>query len=386
MIPKIQRLTGRSAKSLSMEYTVRQLSSPTLPMLIVQDALEKLRNLRCLRQQLDTRPKSSSGRVRTQGWIDILGVDVTNSSSSLLACILRFYQIQSVKFIHVAGTKGKGSTCLYCERILSAYQKASSVPKKIGCLTSPHLTNTRERIRINASPISRRLFASYFFELWEKIKSNLVEHTAGPSLPGYPGFLVLLALYIFVKQGVEVAIVETGVGGENDSTNVIPCPTATGITTIGRDHTEVLGNDLRSIAWHKSGIFKQHSPAYTVEQESSVLTVLRKRAEEKRTLGTLVVVPENLVTKYSVTVSPDMPFQRQNASLAIVLAETYLRSLDPSFEMTQDLAMNIERTELPGRSQVLRRGEMEWYISSAHNELSAEVASAWYKCAVKSSG
>jgi folylpolyglutamate synthase len=284
----------------------------------------------------------------------------------------------------VAGTKGKGSTCLYCESILSTYQKATSVPKKIGCLTSPHVTNTRERIRINASPISKRLFASYFFELWDRIESNLVEHTEGPSLPGYPGFLALLALYIFVKQGVEVAIVETGVGGENDSTNVIPCPAATGITTIGLDHTDVLGNDLRSIAWHKSGIFKQHSPAYTVEQESSVLEVLQKRAEERRTRGPLVVVPENLVAKYWVTVSPDMPFQRQNASLAIVLVEAYLRSLHPTFKMTPDLVMNIGSTELPGRSQVIKRGEIEWYISSAHNELSAGAASAWYKCAVNS--
>jgi hypothetical protein len=86
MIRRIPSLTGRNAKSLSMEYTVSTLFSPTLPMLIVQDALEKLRNLRCLRQQLDTRPKSSSGKVRTQGWIDILGIDVTKTSPCLLTC------------------------------------------------------------------------------------------------------------------------------------------------------------------------------------------------------------------------------------------------------------------------------------------------------------
>ena len=207
-----------------------------------------------------------------------------------------------------------------------------------------------------------------------------------PSLPGYPGFLTLLAMYILVKEEVNVAIVETGIGGENDSTNVIPSPTVVGITKIGLDHVNVLGSELDSIAWHKAGIFKQDSPAYTVAQDGVALQVLKERAREKGISGALGIVPERLVTEYAVTVSPDLAFQRQNASLAIVLAESFLKVIRPSFKMTQELVRSIEKTELPGRSQIISAGKLVWYISSAHNEISIVAVARWYGDAVKHSG
>jgi folylpolyglutamate synthase len=156
-----------------------------------------------------------------------------------------------VRFIHVAGTKGKGTTCLYCESILPEYQKTTGDRVKIACLTSPHATNIRERIRLDASSISDQLFAKYFFQVWAQMESYCQGSDTGPSLPGYPRFLTLLAMYIIVKEDVSVAIVETGIGGENDSTNVIPSPTVVSITKIGLDHVNVLGSNLASIAWHK---------------------------------------------------------------------------------------------------------------------------------------
>jgi folylpolyglutamate synthase len=291
-----------------------------------------------------------------------------------------------VRFIHVAGTKGKGTTCLYCESILTEYQKMTGDRMKIGCLTSPHVTNIRERIRLDALSISEQLFAKYFFEVWDQMTSyHRLGCNTGPSFPGYPGFLTLLGMYIIVKERVNVAIVETGIGGENDSTNIIPFPTVVGITAIGLDHVNVLGSELRSIAWHKAGIFKQDSPAYTVEQDSVALKVLEERAKEKKISGALVVVPEHLVAGYAVTVSPDLAFQRQNASLAIVLAESFLKVMHPNFMMTRELVGGIEKTELPGRSQTIRAGRLTWYISSAHNEISIEVAARWYRDAVKHS-
>ncbi|RMZ71112.1 Folylpolyglutamate synthase [Pyrenophora seminiperda CCB06] len=270
--------------------------------------------------------------------------------------------------------------------MLTAYKQKASKPLKVGCLTSPHVTNVRERIRLDANPISEQIFAFYFFKMWEKMKNH---HTSdcksGPSLPGYPGFLALLGIYVLVKEKVDISIVETGVGGENDSTNVIPNPTVTGITTIGLDHVNVLGNSLSSIAWHKAGIFKQGSPAYTTMQEDSVLTVLQDRAREKRISGNLSIVPENLVDCYAVTVEPNMAFQRRNASLAIALVDSCLKALYPHFMMTPELARSIERTELPGRSQIVKTAKLVWYISCAHNEISIEVASKWYAEAVKHS-
>jgi folylpolyglutamate synthase len=112
---------------------------------------------------------------------------------------------------------------------------------------------------------------------------------------------------------------------------------------------------------------------------------LEERAGEKGISGALGIVPESLVGDYAVTVSPDLAFQRQNASLAIVLADSFLKVMHPNFEMTRELVKSIEKTELPGRSQTMRAGGLMWYISSAHNEISIEVAARWYRDAVKHS-
>jgi folylpolyglutamate synthase len=267
--------------------------------------------------------------------------------------------------------------------MLMSYRSTANQPLKIGCLTSPHVTNICERIRLDASPVSEELFARYFFEMWGKMECQADCPDPRPSFPGYPGFLALLGMYMLVKENVDVAIIETGVGGENDSTNVIPSPIATGITSIGMDHVKVLGNDLGSIAWHKAGIFKQGSRAYTVEQDDLVLDVLRKRAQEKKTLGPLDVVSERLVSDYEITVSPDMSFQRKNAALAITLVESCLKVIRPGFTMTRELAKSMEATELQGKTQIIRTGKLAWYISSAHNDISVEVASQWYSSEVK---
>lgn len=100
-------------------------------------------------------------------------------------------------------------------------------------------------------------------------------------VPGYPGFLALLGIYIFIQEEVDVVILETGMGGERDSTNVFPRPVATGIATIALDHTQVLGNTVEEIAWHKAGIFKPRCLAGAVVQDEGILKVLRSRAEEK---------------------------------------------------------------------------------------------------------
>ena len=269
--------------------------------------------------------------------------------------------------------------------MLTEFKNSTDRPLKIGCLTSPHVTNIRERIRLNGLPISEELFANHFFKIWEEMKRHTQGDCGvrGPPLPGYPGYLALMALYTFIQEGVNIAVIETGIGGENDSTNVIQSPTVTGITTIGLDHVHVLGDSLDKIAWHKAGIFKEGSPAYTVEQDGSVLKVLRDRATERGISGHLQIVPEHLVSGYAVTIEPDMPFQRRNASLAIVLVEVCLKALYPEFIMTPQLVSSLTKTELPGRSQVIKEDKLEWFVSSAHNELSIDVASLWYKNVIK---
>lgn len=240
--------------------------------------------------------------------------------------------------------------------------------------------DVRERIMINSVKISKPLFSYYVRMLDTKIHSLSSQlDLETPRLPGYPGFLSLLAIYIFILEKVDVAILETGMGGERDSTNVFPHPVATGITTIGLDHVHVLGHTVEEIAWHKGGIFKSGSLAGTVLQDKAVLKVLRKRAEETHVAGGLQIITDRNALEYGVKVDPDMPYQRSNAALAIFLAEAYLKSTDSHFSMTSDLARSLEDVELLGRSQVVEDGDITWFISSAVNEISLKAAVSWFK-------
>ena len=241
----------------------------------------------------------------------------------------------------------------------------------------------RERIQINSEPISKKLFAKYVQKLWNEMQSLLnLPDLETPSVPGYPGFLALLAIYIFIVEGVDVAIIETGVGGERDSTNIFRNPVVTAITTIDLDHVETLGNKIEEIAWHKAGIFKQGSLAFTVMQDDDRLRVLRKRANEIHIRGELQVITDEIVRDYGITVRPDMPFQRLNASLAISLTGAYLESVYPDFMMTKDLARSVEKAQLPGRCQVKVDRNNAFFLSVAHNKVSLEETIAWFKSLV----
>jgi folylpolyglutamate synthase len=271
---------------------------------------------------------------------------------------------------------------LFIESILSTYLQDTGQFKKIGCLTSPHLSDIRERIRLDSALIPKDRFAKHFSGLFRKILDSLRQdvcpETHRPLIPGYPGFLALLGWYTLVKERVEIAIIETGVGGETDSTNIADHATVTGITTLGLEHANVLGGSLREVAWHKAGIFKADAPAFTVEQESTALEVLQQRSRDKCVAGDLTVVPEDLVDRYGVTLTPN--YQRSNASLAIALSEVCLQNVvDPHFRMTADIARILTHTQLPGRNETYAEGKRTWLLNAAHNEMSMKGASMWFK-------
>src|SRR3989344_3481710 len=149
--------------------------------------------------------------------------------------------------IHIAGTNGKGSVAAYCDSILR------QTGKKIGLYTSPHLVRFNERIRVNNTEISDSDLAS----LTAFIRSKL-----GNLEPTFFEFTTALAFLYFARKNVDIAVIETGMGGRLDATNVIT-PLVSVITTIGKDHMDYLGDTLEKIAVEKAGIIKTMVPVVT---------------------------------------------------------------------------------------------------------------------------
>ncbi|KIK08352.1 hypothetical protein K443DRAFT_1459, partial [Laccaria amethystina LaAM-08-1] len=134
-------------------------------------------------------------------------------------------QLNALNVIHITGTKGKGSTGAFTDSIL----RQAMPGWKVGLYTSPHLVAVRERIRIDGAPLSEVQFAKHFFEVWDRLKENdtrAMEKT--PPMPGYFRFITLLAFHAFLEGKVNAAILEVGVGGTYDSTNIVPKPVVTG--------------------------------------------------------------------------------------------------------------------------------------------------------------
>jgi dihydrofolate synthase / folylpolyglutamate synthase len=169
------------------------------------------------------------------------------------------------KTVHVAGTKGKGSTCA----MVAAMLQASGY--KVGLYTSPHLTDIRERIQISGEMIPTADFARLV---------RLVEPIVAKSkpTPTYFDVLTAVAFKYFAEEKVDIAIIETGLGGRLDSTNVVK-PEVTAITSISKDHMAQLGNTLGKIATEKGGIFKHNVPALSVLQDPEAEAALKKCAE-----------------------------------------------------------------------------------------------------------
>jgi dihydrofolate synthase/folylpolyglutamate synthase len=173
----------------------------------------------------------------------------------------------SYKTIHVAGSKGKGSTCEMTASALEACGYA------VGLFTSPHLMDISERIRINQRPITGEEIAALLgrvFHAAGEIPKKLGEVT-------YFEALTALAFLHFAEQAVDIAVIEVGMGGRADATNVV-APEVTAVTSIQLEHTQILGSTLEKIAREKAGILKAGVPAVSVPQKPEVLAVLREVA------------------------------------------------------------------------------------------------------------
>ena len=176
---------------------------------------------------------------------------------------------EKLRAVHVAGTNGKGST----SHLIAAVLQASGL--KVGLFTSPHLVSLTERIRINGVPIPEEEVASWV----SRHQAELEEIH-----PSFFETMTAMGFDYFVRQGVDMAVVEVGLGGRLDSTNILT-PVLSVITNIGLDHTEFLGNTLAQIAREKAGIMKPGVPCVIGESHPQTMNVFLNRAQECGILG-----------------------------------------------------------------------------------------------------
>lgn len=183
-----------------------------------------------------------------------------------------------LKFVHVAGTNGKGSICSYCSAILK------EAGYKAGLFTSPYIVDFRERFQINGEMISEKELC----EIVEKIKS-VVDGYPADEIPTEFEIVTAIGMMYFYKNNCDVVVLEVGLGGRFDSTNVIKKPLVSVIGSISIDHTAQLGNTVEKIAFEKAGIIKATCPTvlYPPDKES-VLEVIKEQAEAKKSPLTIV--------------------------------------------------------------------------------------------------
>ena len=238
----------------------------------------------------------------------------------------------------------------------------------------------RERIQINNEPLSEDIFARYFFEVWDRLEDAARakgEPADSSAKPVYFRFLTLMAFHAYLSEGVDTAIFECGIGGEYDSTNVLVRPSVTGITSLGIDHTSMLGNTIEEIAWHKGGIMKKDVPCYTVPQPQGALDVLQNRsAEISAPLKIIDRSPE--LSNIKLGLAAD--FQQTNASLAIAISWKHLfltnrNSHDP---LPEAFVRGLEQVRWPGRCEIRREEKILWHIDGGHTLESIELAATWF--------
>ena len=256
--------------------------------------------------------------------------------------------------IHVAGTNGKGSTCAMIASIIHAYGK------NVGLYTSPHLIRFNERIRINGNPIPDKAIIRFMKKVSpavQEIESTFFETTTA------------MAFDYFKEQKVDVAVIETGLGGRLDSTNVIQ-PRVTVISHISMDHMDILGKDIEKITNEKAGIIKKNVPLIITNQMPKVKNILLKKAKYERAPVTELGAISNISTKTSGTnfqYKDDEYFTSlvgEHQALNAALAIECINQFEPELQ-NKTIYYGLRKVCWPARIQQL---DDRLYYDVAHNE------------------
>lgn len=278
------------------------------------------------------------------------------------------------KIIHVAGTNGKGSVCAFLQQILL------ECGYHVGMFISPHLVTTRERFLIDGEMISERMFVEAFN--WLSGRINAYRTVKCDYTPTYFERLFFMGVYIFAKAGVEVTVLETGLGGRLDTTNVIKEPALCVITEIGLDHTAYLGDTIEKIAYEKAGIIKPKVPVIFLERKKEAFDVFMRRASECGSRCHVVskngykineikkkYIDFSVVNRYDdydrFIIHTPAVYQVENAAIAIKACEVLMCECGFDRLCAESVKTGIKNMHWAGRMEEIIPGV---YIDGAHNE------------------
>ena len=275
-----------------------------------------------------------------------------------------------MKVIHVAGTNGKGSVCAFLSSMLT------EGGKRTGLFTSPHLVKINERFQINNEPVSDEIFLDAYervMKLVEEMQKDGFYH------PAYFELLFAIGMVIFEEAQVEYLILETGLGGRLDATNIVEKPVVTVITSISLDHTEILGDTIEEIAGENAGIIKQGIPIVYDGREKRAEKVILQKAEEQNAKAVPLyeeklsiqgstdhsvdyLFDESFYQGHVITVPYLAPYQVRNSALALLAME----EIDPQREIGLETRLQaIRDTRWQGRMETVLPGVI---VDGAHNE------------------
>lgn len=250
-----------------------------------------------------------------------------------------------IKFIHVGGTNGKGSTCAYLSSIIqeSGY--------KVGLFTSPHFFDFRERIKVNNKKIEKDFIIKFIqenIELIEELNLSFFELSFG------------MSLYYFFEKKVDYAVIEVGLGGRLDATNIIN-PLLSVITNISYDHTEILGNTLEKIAYEKAGIIKKNTKIIIGERDKKTQNIFIQKAEEN---FSDVIFASDYKTDFE---NSEIEYQNKNIRTAVQVSKN-LNDQNINATSIKRGIMNLDsNTDFYGRWTIINYNP-KVIFDSAHNE------------------
>ena len=250
-----------------------------------------------------------------------------------------------IKFIHVGGTNGKGSTCAYLSSIIqeSGY--------KVGLFTSPHFFDFRERIKVNNKKIEKDFITKFIqenIELIEELNLSFFELSFG------------MSLYYYFEQKVDYAVIEVGLGGRLDATNIIN-PILSVITNISYDHTEILGNSLEKIAYEKAGIIKKNTKIIIGERDKKTQNIFIQKADEN---FSDIIFASDYETDFE---NSEIEYQNKNIRTAVQVSKN-LNDQNINETSIKKGIMNLDsNTDFYGRWTIINYNP-KVIFDSAHNE------------------